>query len=266
MASPAITKSRSREARDHGLVARRVARGEGEPHAAVAEQVEGARRRWRRRRFGRVEVDGPVVEHVVVVLGPVAAQQRAESVVAASHSGAVTTNDGVGELRDPRGVVEVQMGHHDQSGAPRRRCPRSRSWAGTSRPAPSAGREARRRARPCCALGFAATEGCRPVSTSIGPAPGWRIRKAGQGTRPPISERGAPIPEPSSVSSRPPGRSKKPGGSSTSPPSSGSTTTVAPGLPPAQRRASAASALRGPSSAGQRTGPDGAGHACDADG
>ena len=43
------------------------------------------------------------------------------------------------------------------------------------------------------ALGFEAIEGCSPVSTRIGPALGWRIRNAGQGTRAHF-ERGTPIP------------------------------------------------------------------------
>ena len=77
-----------------------------------------------------------------------------------------------------------------------------------------------------------AIDGCRPVSTRIAPALGWRIRKAGQGT----VIAGLPVSSARStfrVRKRPPGLSIIERDQVTCPATIGSTVTVAPGVPPA---------------------------------
>ena len=54
--------------------------------------------------------------------------------------------------------------------------PRSRSWAGRSRPGSILGLAKRAAIRPRLADGFAATEPWKAVSTRIGPTVGWVIR------------------------------------------------------------------------------------------
>ena len=139
-----------------------------------------------------------------------------ELVVAAFHSASERTNIAPRELRHPRGVVEVQVGHDHELDLARVDAARAQL-----RGQVLAGLEARAarttaRSAPMFAAGLATIERCRPVSTRNGPACGWRIEERRARDRPPSRARRA-TPGSSSVSKRPPGALEEAGGNWTSP-------------------------------------------------
>ena len=183
MASPPITKSRSLRRAITDMWPGAVAGGEGEADRAVAEEVEGAAEAGVGVDPAAVEVDRAVVEGVVEVGAAVAVQGRARAGRRRLPLG-LADDEGrlAGTRRSPR-CGRCACGSSPRSGPRRRRGPRSRSCAGTSSPAAQARlAEAVGRRAPKFSLPSVAIEGCRPVSTRIAPALGWRIRKAGQGT------------------------------------------------------------------------------------
>ena len=109
--------------------------------------------------------------------------------------------------------------------------PRLRSCAGTSSPGFRVGLPKRLPSEPKFCLPSVAIEGCRPVSTRIAPALGWRIRKAGIGIFR-AGPRSRPLITFSEVN-RPAGFSIAATAKSQWPATIGSTVTVAPGVPPA---------------------------------
>ena len=80
------------QAQDHAHVAAGMAGREREADTAVAEEVEGAPEGRIGLDAGTVEVDQAVIEGIVVVLGPVAAQRGREPLVATRHSASLNTN------------------------------------------------------------------------------------------------------------------------------------------------------------------------------
>ena len=177
-----------------------VARGEGEPDRAVAEEVEGAaegavggdrsRRRSRpcsSRRRGRSGRGGSRAD-------------RGRAPVAACHSSELRTkvDSGNSEIADAwsrwrwvRMTTSIVAGA-EALGAELRRRRRGPARARIVSPA----------MRPRLWRGSEATDGCSPVSTRIAPTPGWRTRKAGTGRRQRCS-RGTPIPSALSRPRRP---------------------------------------------------------------